>query len=190
MTKRRHIVGITALASVLIGVGLVSFFIADLVLSNADVQTRIGEAGYAAIAGFAFVAGLNAIIPIPAVAFTPVFIAAGLHMSGVILALTIGTLASDFAGYWFGRFGRNTIISKYPKLVAKLQLLYTSRRSLLIPTLFLYAAVIPIPNEVLIIPLAVLGTPWRTMVLPLFAGNLVNQTLLAYGVQTIFLNWW
>jgi membrane protein YqaA with SNARE-associated domain len=190
MAHKRHLISIAVLLGVLFGVGLISFFIADLVVANTDLQTRIAEAGYVAVATFAFIAGLNAIIPIPAVAFTPVFIAAGLHLGGIILALTIGTLASDLAGYWFGRLGSTTIKHRYPKIVAKLQLLYTNKRSLLIPVLFFYAAVIPIPNEVLIIPLAVLGTPWRTMVLPLFAGNLVNQTLLAYGVQTIFLNWW
>lgn len=136
----------------------------------------------------AIIGGLNIFVPIPAVTLTPVFTASGLYLPFVILALTAGTLIADYIGYLFGNVSRPLLYNQYPKIIAWLENKITTKPTLLIPITFLYAAFIPLPNEVLVIPLAVLGIKFRRILLPLIFGNLLNQAIYATSIQTIF--WW
>jgi membrane protein YqaA with SNARE-associated domain len=187
MAKRRtQILSGVALLLILTSVALTALFLAEYTLRSAAMQAWIVSFGYIGIGLFATVTGLNVIVPIPAVAFTPVFTAAGLLLPGIIIALTLGTLLADFIGYVFGTVSRATIAAKYPKLIRQLEHLHTHHRHLILPVTFLYAAFAPIPNEALVIPLALLGVSWRSLVIPLLLGNLINQTIYAYSFQNVF----
>ncbi|MFM2423864.1 MAG: hypothetical protein RLZZ70_251 [Candidatus Parcubacteria bacterium] len=187
MAKRRtQILSGVVLLLILTTVALTAFFLAEYTLNNPAMQAWIVSFGYIGITLFATVTGLNVIVPIPAVAFTPVFTAAGLMLPGIIIALTLGTLLADFIGYIFGRVSRTTIAAKYPKLLARLEHLHANHRHWIVPVTFLYAAFAPIPNEALVIPLALLGVSWRSLLLPLLFGNLINQAIYAYSFQNIF----
>ncbi|MCU0678337.1 MAG: VTT domain-containing protein [Candidatus Pacebacteria bacterium] len=184
--RKKQVLSGIVLLLILTAVASGALFFAEYLLTNKDLQEQIASFGYLGVIVIAAIAGLNVILPIPAVAFTPVFTAAGLSLGGIILALTIGTLIADFIGYVFGRVSRSTMTEKYPKLIARLEHIHHNHRTWLVPIIFLYAAFMPVPNEALIIPLALLGVSWRTMVLPLFIGNLVNQSIYAYGMYSMF----
>jgi membrane protein YqaA with SNARE-associated domain len=183
--KKQVLSGIV-LVTILSAVAFGAFLIAEEVLVNESLQSLLVSFGYVGITVFATIAGLNVIMPIPAATFTPVFTAAGLSLPLIILALTLGTLAADFIGFLFGKVGRETIAAKYPKLLTRLEHLYTKKQHLLLPVVFLYAAFVPIPNEALVIPLALLGVHWQRLIAPLFFGNLINQAIYAYGFNEVF----
>ncbi len=184
--RKKQVLSGVALLLILISVATAALLTAEEVIQNESLQSFLLSFGYVGITVFATIAGLNVLVPIPAATFTPVFTAAGLTLPGIILALTLGTLAADFIGYSFGHLGRATIVAKYPKLVKKLEELYKTKRHWLLPTVFFYAAFIPIPNEALVIPLAFLGIRWRVLATPLLIGNGINQALYAYGFNQIF----
>jgi membrane protein YqaA with SNARE-associated domain len=184
--RKKQVFSVLALMAVLVVVAGGALFFAEYLLRHPDLQAQVASLGYVGVVVIATIAGLNVLLPIPAVAFTPIFTAAGLSLAGIILALTIGTLLADFIGYVFGRISRDTLIHKYPKFIIQLEHIHKHHRKWLIPIVFLYAAFIPVPNEALIIPLALLGVTWRTMMFPLFLGNLVNQAIYAYGMHTAF----
>jgi len=190
MTRQRQILSGIGLLLALAAVASVAFFIAEEVLINPGLQSLIASFGYLGITAFATVAGLNIFLPIPAATFTPIFIAAGLSLPLIILALTVGTLLADLIGFVFGRLSRTTIATQYPKFISRLEHIYAHKRHWLTLIVFIYAAFIPIPNEVLVIPLALLGVRWQAIILPLFFGNYINQTLYAYGFQYLFVSWW
>ncbi len=184
--RKTQVLSGIVLLIILTGVATIAFLIAAEILQNPAMQALVVSFGYVGITAFATIAGLNVIVPIPAATFTPVFTAGGLALPGIILALTLGTLLADFIGFAFGKLSRATVVAKYPGLVRRLENLYETKQHWLIPVVFLYAAFMPIPNEALVIPLAFLGVRWYRLVLPLFLGNLINQTIYAYGFQNVF----
>lgn len=166
-----------------------TFYAAYFVTSNTAAQELLAQFGYVGVFVLAIVTGLNVILPIPAVTLTPVFIAAGLSLPFIVAALVLGTIAADAIGFWLGHFGTPYIKTNHPQSYAWFEELYTKKRWWLIPTICLYVAFIPLPNELFLLPLAVLGMPFRTLLIPLIIGNTINQTLLALGINYLFL-WW
>lgn len=173
----------------LVAVVTVALFLANEIQNNIQLQTIVASWGYIGVVLLGVVAGLNVLIPLPAGSFAPIFVAAGLWMPFIILALTIGTLFADFIGYAFGRWGRTGISEKYPKLLVQYEKLVTKHRAWVIPIIFLYASFAPFPNEAIILPLAMLGIDFKLMFWPLLFGNLLSQALFSYGAQNLFL-WW
>lgn len=139
--------------------------------------------GYTAVIVTAVIAGLNAVVPVPAATLTPIFIAADLSIVGVIGALVVGTTLADLIGWLLGRSTRDLITARWHRLVEKLEYLATHHQPWVLPVVFLYAAFVPFPNEALVIPLAVSGVRIRHLLLPLVLGTTVHQLLLVYGVQ-------
>ncbi|MBP9717230.1 MAG: hypothetical protein KBD44_00765 [Candidatus Pacebacteria bacterium] len=173
----------------LVTVVVTALFIAQAISDNPELQATVASWGYLGVVLLGIVAGLNVIVPLPAGSFAPAFVAAGMWMPFIIIALTIGTLIADYIGYAFGRWSRTGISEKYPKLLVRYESLITKHHIWLLPVIFLYAAFVPFPSEAIILPLAVLGINFRQMFLPLLLGNLLYQTLLSYGAQNLFL-WW
>jgi membrane protein YqaA with SNARE-associated domain len=86
-------------------------------LTENSVVTELAQQfGYVGVVITGTIAGLNSFVPVPAAAFTPVFVNAGLSIQLIIIALAIGTLIADFVGYVLGHVGRKLILQKYPKL--------------------------------------------------------------------------
>ncbi len=187
-TTRHHAISLSLLLVVIfLAVGL-SFAIAEFVLYDAWWQDKIASGGYLAVLLFAFVASMNIILPIPAVTFTPVFLTAGLSLLPIATALTLGTLLADLVAYIFGHYSAQGVARKYPRFSKKLTTYTITHKKLIIPLVFIYAAFVPIPNEVIVIPLALAKVPLKKIFLPLLLGNLLNQTLLAYATTQAF--WW
>lgn len=154
-----------------------------------ELQTTIAYFGYPGIIAISTIAGLNVIIPFPAASLVPIFTTAGLHLPFIIFCLTAGTVIADFIGYTFGRLSSTHLYSTYPRVIKTLETIYHKHQPLIIPVIFLYAAFVPLPNEVIIIPLAILGMKFRYLLLPLILGDFLNQALYAYGIQNVF-SWW
>ena len=187
-TKNRTWSLVAVIASILL-VAMLALFLAERIVSSPELQSLVAQLGYAGVVLVAIIGGLNIIVQIPAVTLTPIFTASGLYLPFIILSLTIGTLIADYIGYVFGHFSRPVLYAQYPKVVSWLEHKITTKPKLLFPITLLFAAFLPVPNEVLVIPLAVLGIKFRHMILPLLLGNLINQTIYATSIQAVF-SWW
>lgn len=167
----------------------VALLLAEAVQNSPELQESIAGLDYFGVTLLAIVAGLNVFIPLPAGTFAPIFVEAGLWMPFIIVALTLGTIIADYIGYVFGRWGRVGISEKYPKLMAYYENLITRHHFWLLPAVFIYASFSPLPNDAIILPLAILGMRFRTILIPLTLGNLLYHTMFSYGAQNLFL-WW
>ena len=172
--------------AVLVVVIITALFAAQYIENSATAQVFVSNLGYVGVTIIAVVAGLNVILPIPAFTLTPIFTAAGLGMTGIILALALGTLIADILGFLFGNWSREHIYKHYPKVIGFLEKIYIKKPHLIVPVIFLYAAFMPFPNEVLVIPLALLKVRLQVLIVPLFLGNIIHQAIYAYGMQGIF----
>jgi hypothetical protein len=51
---------------------------------------------------------------------------------------------------------------------------------------FGFAALVPLPDEVYLVPLGLLGVRLTLFIIPLVLGTIFYQTMAAYGVDNIF----
>ena len=169
---------------------IIVVFIAVLITArslseNPYLLETISQFGYPGVMLVAIIAGLNTFVPLPAATFTPLFTASGLSLPLIILTLALGTLIADFIGYMLGHVSRDLIITKYPKIFSFATNIQQNHQKLIIPLVALYAAFVPFPNEAILIPLALAGTKFRTLLIPLIIGNILHQAVIIYGISSI-----
>jgi len=52
--------------------------------------------------------------------------------------------------------------------------------------IFGYFVLAPLPNEVILIPLAIIGYKYKKLIIPLIIGNVLHHTIMVFGYSTIF----
>ena len=130
--------------------------------------------------------GFNLVIPVPAISFLPVFLTSGLNTFAVVAIIAAGMTLADFVGYLLGKAGRHLALSALERRVAnKFEGLKEELHWSPALLLFLFASFIPIPNEVIVIQMAFLGYRLVYILLPVFLGNLVFNSIYAIGTINI-----
>lgn len=163
-----------------------SFFAAEAVEKSTVAQELVATFGYLGVLVIAVVAGLNALVPVPAATFVPIFLAGGLSMYLIIATLVAGTIIADLIGFYVGRFGSTFVTEHYPRTYERIKSLHENNSRWLPLFVFGYAAFIPFPNEAYLIPFGILGIPLRRFIVPVMLGATVYQTLASYGVENVF----
>ncbi len=163
-----------------------SFYFSRLIQENAFAHDIIASFGHISILMTGFVAGLNLLVPVPAISFLPVFLAAGFPEWEIILLIALGATIADGAAYVIGRAGRAVMETTTEKKIARwVARIHDEYAWMGYPLVFLFAAFAPLPNEVIIIPLAFLGYRFLPIFLLALAGNLLFNTLAALGVMGV-----
>ena len=160
-----------------IGVFILAFWLSSRSQEYPFVIELVARFNYLAVFIIAVISGLNLFVPIPAVAFLPLFFEAGLNFWLVILTLTAGMFLADSFAFLLGKTGRH---------IVKMEKLKNENKKLPYFFLFLFATFAPFPNEVLVIPMGLMGYKLKNMALPLAAGSFLFNFLYAYGVLNIF----
>lgn len=165
-----------------IGAGI---WLGRLVERDDVAQAFVSDLGYLGIVLVAYGSGFNLIVPIPAATFVPAFVSAGFPFWTVIIVMTFGLTAADMTAYLIGRAGKH-VAEKPPKGFLKriddYQKTHPRGRWVV---LFLFAAFIPLPNEVLVLPMGYLGARARDIVLPVFFGNFLFNAVASGGIFAI-----
>lgn len=166
-----------------------AFFLADSITQNSRVGEFVRDLGVLGVILTGLVTGLNAFAPIPPATFAPLFLEADIPRWMVIGGFVIGTTIADSIGFLLGRLGSSYASTSYPKVTERLQTWMEAHEKLipfLILGFFLFA---PLPNEVILIPLAIIGYRYKRLIIPLILGNIGHHTLMVYGYETVF-GWW
>lgn len=163
-----------------------SFLLAGYIQDSGAAQELVERFGYLGMLALSIFAGLNLFVPIPAATFTPIYTAAGFPLYGIIITLVIGTTIADSIGYLIGFAGKHAAKLQYPVLQQQIQKIVTEHHIYMIPFVFLWSSFAPLPNETIIIPLALIGIKFRALIIPLILGTIIHQTYLAYGISSIF----
>lgn len=142
--------------------------------------------GYPGVLVAAALSGFNLVVPIPVIAFYPFFMEVGFAPLPTVAVIAIGMTLGDLVGYAVGRTAREVMAPRTQGLVGRLERLRERHRVLPFLVMFLYAAFAPIPNEILVIPLAFLRYPVSGIFLAVLAGNIIFNTLVAFGVVWFF----
>jgi membrane protein YqaA with SNARE-associated domain len=186
MTKRKKIINSVLFIGAIVAVLIASFFLTQYVSTDEASKKLIQEFGYLAVLAISFIAGLNLFLPVPAAAFVSVFTAGGMSLPAIIILLIIGTMAANLLSFAIGHYGRGVTKSHYPRIQNWLTDLYIKHRKYLPHFIFGFTALVPLPDEVYLIPLGIIGIRLREIIFPLLLGTVVYQTLAAYGIDNVF----
>lgn len=158
---------------------------AGYIETNENVQALISSFGPLGILVVSFVGGLNLIVPVPATAFIPVFSAAGFSLSLIIFIIVIGTTIADLVAFYVGTVLKPQAEKINSKVLKFLRKHCEHNKRMMQAIVFIYAAIVPFPNEVLLLPLGTLGIKLRSLFLVFTLGNATHVTLLALGLTSI-----
>lgn len=158
---------------------------ANNIQDNEQVKEIISSFGPFGILVVAFVSGLNLFVPVPATAFIPVFSAAGFSLSIIVIILVVGTTLADFVSFYMGTILKPHADKSNAKVLQFVRKYCKNRPRMTQAIVFLWAALVPFPNELLLLPLGTLGVKLRTLIIAFVLGTVVHVTALAYGLTSL-----
>lgn len=187
MSERNRRLGRLALRVVVVLAVLALVVWANVYAARHDLMREAArEFGYPGLLAAAALSGFNLVVPIPVIAFYPFFMDVGFAPVATVLVIAAGMTLGDLLGFLIGHTAREVMAPRRHELIARLERLREKQPLLPIAVMFLYAAFAPLPNEVLVLPMAFLRYPIAGIMLAVLAGNLVFNSLAAFGVLQAF----
>ena len=181
--KRKPIIKLAVILIILAAI----YFLFIVAQKDDAVRDTLFNLGYPGVFLIALVSGFNLLVPIPAVSFTPIFVEAGLNIWLLIFFIVLGTSIADSIAYAIGRVSRELAGSWIQeKLVKQLDRLKSKYYLGPLIALFLFAALAPLPNELILVPIGLMGYKFRYVFIPYLVGNTIFNTLVAFGITNIF----
>lgn len=165
------------------GVIVAAVWLSIIVRENDVVQHLVRDFGYLGLFVASVISGFNLIAPIPIISFTPLFVGSGLSLISTVLIISLGLTAGDALGFWIGYLGREIKTPSVAERVARLEIAREQSTHLPLVMLFLYAAFAPLPNEIMVIPMALAGYRFRQIIPVTLAGNFLFNMLVATGLM-------
>ena len=170
--------------------------IAALVAFMVWVNLRAGDmegardaaaaAGYPGLLLASVVSGFNVVWPVPVAFFYPFFIESGFEPVPTLATIAVGMTGGDLLGYLIGSTTRDMSSYRLARFRARAEALHDRHRFLPLGLLFLYAAFVPLPNELLVIPMAYMRYSMPAVMAAVLFGNVIFNTGMALGVSWIF----
>jgi membrane protein DedA with SNARE-associated domain len=166
-------------------VGFVLFVIAFVIfaiwLATIEFEGALGEFvtryGYAGYFIAASIAGINVFVPTTHLIFTAPLLNVGLNPWLLVIFGAMGATLADGVGYFIGSSGRSAFGETFGRIANWLTEVVSKRPRLAPAILFLWAAFMPLPNEILVIPAGVLGYGVVRTGLITLGGNIVFNVL-------------
>lgn len=143
-------------------------------------------AGYPGLLLASVVSGFNVVWPVPVAVFYPFFIEAGFEPVPTLATIALGMTGGDLVGYLIGNATRDLAHRRLAGFRARAEALHARHRFLPPGLLFLYAAFVPLPNELLVIPMAFMRYSLPAVMTAVLFGNVIFNTGVAFGMAWIF----
>jgi len=181
--KKRRIIGKTVFLLILL---CCIVLLNSFAIGNETVKYIVTSFGYTGMFFIAVLSGFNLAIPIPAIGFYPLFVEHGFSSVLIIATISCGMVFGDGIGYLIGSTGREVMSpSRVEKISTWVHTLKTKHRFAPYILVCMYAAFVPLPNELLVIPMAFAGYRFLPMVAMLFIGNVFFNMLGAVGIANL-----
>lgn len=156
-----------------------------------EIIDAIGiQNGYILTFFAALLGGTSVLFPFPYYLVVFTLGAGGLNPFLLGIFSGIGLMVGDSTSYLFGYSGREIITGKLAITFNKIHDWTLQKPKWVMPSLlFTYGAFIPVPNDIIVIPLGLARYPFIKVVIPLVLGNIVFSTIIAfsglYGLEWI-----
>lgn len=153
---------------------------------NRIVRDLLTGIGYPGVLLAAAVSGFNIVVPVPVIAYFPLLVDLGYDPELTVVVIALGMTLGDLVGYVLGRIGRSALPPGEGSMLRRIERLRERHPRLPFFFLLFYAAFVPAPNELVVIPLAFAGYRVGGIFLGVLVGNLVFNALVASGLVGIF----
>lgn len=183
--KNHHLKIILAIAIFAL-ITTAAFLAANTLQENSALQDYVKSTGILGVMVVGVLCGLNAFMPIPPATFAPLFIESGLSPLMVVGGFVIGTTIADSIGYLLGLLGQGYVNYHHPKVTNYLRRLSVRHAGYIPFIIFGFFALAPLPNEIILIPLALIGYRYKKLLLPLILGNIIHQSIMVFGYASLF----
>lgn len=164
---------------------LILFFISIIYLTPDKIVDFVGDENvFIILFVSAFIGGTSILIPFPHYLFTISFGAAGINPLLLGLSAASGTILGDSISYLMGKLGSKIFIKekKREKFFTKILSYLNNKHPVVLPVaLFVYASIAPLPDDLIMIPAGIINYPYRKLVIPIFLGKIIFNTVLALG---------
>lgn len=173
----------------LVAIAALLAFMAWVNLRAGDIEgarNAAAAAGYPGLLLASVVSGFNLVWPVPIAAFYPFFIESGFQPVPTLATIALGMTGGDLLGYLIGDATRHMADGRLAGFRARAESLHDRHRLLPLGLLFLYAAFVPLPNELLVIPMAFMRYSLAAVMTAVLFGNVIFNTGLAFGVSLVF----
>lgn len=141
--------------------------------------------GYLGAFIVSFIGNVNLVLVFPYTIVIFLLAASGLNPILLGIATGTGAVIGEFSGYIMGRWGSAMLERKRPGMGDSLKLLL-QRRPKLIPVLLYVVTLLPVPADILFIPLGLLKYhPWQVF-WPSLLGKVSAGIIIAYSGNAFF----
>lgn len=185
--REKKFLGAFVLVSIIILWALLIYY-----LPPTEIIDTIGiQNGYILTFFAALLGGTSVLFPFPYYLVVFTLGAGGLNPFLLGIFSGIGLMVGDSTSYLLGYSGREIITGRLATIFNKIHNWALQKPKWVMPSLlFTYGAIIPVPNDVIVIPLGLARYPFIKVVIPLVLGNMVFSTIIAfaglYGFEWIF----
>lgn len=147
--------------------------------TSARIVELVESGGYIGVGGASILSGFNLAFPIPIIHFFPSFVAAGLNPLATVTLIATGMTVGDAIGVGIGVMTRRTVRPPDTRLSRWIGRMYSENPRRVWAALVGYAALVPLPNELFVLPLSYLGLPPLRIIGSVLFGNLVFNAVNA-----------
>ncbi len=138
--------------------------------------------GWPALFLMSVASGFNLLVPVPVISFLPAILDAGFGLVPAVLVIASGMAVGDMIGYAIGFFGRSLAPPTMSRFTLQVEGMIKTSPWLSFGLLVIWAAFVPLPNEILVLPMAYFGYSMWRIVSAVVVGNVVFNSLSAYAV--------
>lgn len=150
------------------------------------LREAVAGGGYAGLLGVSVISGFNVVAAVPVVWFYPLLMEAGFEPVPTLATIALGMTGGDLLGYAVGTVSRDVFKARLIGFHWRVEKLRARHPVLPLALVFAYAGFVPMPNELIVIPLAYFRYPVLGIMTAVFLGNIVFNTWMAFGVDRIF----
>lgn len=170
---------------------VLSWSVALYFVSPELIVSRLGGHTFPAVFAAGVLGGTSIIFPFPYYLVVATTAAGGANPFLVGLCAGLGVMIGETTSYLVGHAGRAVLPAKASEAFALLHRWVADTHSArFYAFLFAFGTMMPLPNDVIVVPLGAAGVSYWRVILPLGAGNIVFNTatalLAAYGISAFW----
>lgn len=164
-----------------------AFYLAKQAPESETISSLVRNHGYWGIFLVSLISGFNLAVPVPAIAFLPLFLEAGLSYWATIAVVTLGVSMADSIAFLLARTGKVLVSERWGKKAFQtLEKWREMYRVAPLVALFIFASLAPLPNEVMLVPLGLMGYKYRHILPVILLGNLAFEILYSKGILEVY----
>jgi membrane protein YqaA with SNARE-associated domain len=162
-----------------------ALWLAIFVQGHPVLQSTLLSGGYVGIFLFSFINGFNVLVPVVTATFVPALSGAGLDPYILVAFISLGMTLADSVAFFLARAGRVHLSRIEGRVMRTLFAVEEREHWLPLVILAFWSIVVPVPSELVLIPLGLLGYSARQVLPIVLVGNIIFNSAVAFWAFSV-----